>query len=266
MTQVSVPGHFGEWLQGRLGPQGPVALLTLPCPALRVTAGPETRPTPPPPFNSVQLDSFFRALGVPRPKPWPLLVRDMPLGAGAGASTATLMALAQAAGFDGPAEVLAKACIDIEGASDPLMLPAPDQVLWASREGRVLAELPAPPACDILGGFWGAPERTNPEDEAFDDITDLVELWKVAAGNGDLAECAMLAAASAQRCSQRRSDARDPTSELARALGALGHVRAHTGSARGLIFPRGAMPAKAPDLMSAAGLHSVFRFRAGAAQ
>ena len=122
----------------------------------------------------------------------------------------------------------------------------------------MLAKLPAPPACDILGGFWGAPERTNPEDEAFDDITDLVELWKVAAGNGDLAECAMLAAASAQRCSQRRSDARDPTSELARALGALGHVRAHTGSARGLIFPRGAMPAKAPDLMSAAGLHLCF--------
>ena len=27
-----VAGHFGEWLQGRLGPDGPVALVTLPCP------------------------------------------------------------------------------------------------------------------------------------------------------------------------------------------------------------------------------------------
>jgi len=31
---VRISGHFGELLQGRLGPQGPVALITLPCPVL----------------------------------------------------------------------------------------------------------------------------------------------------------------------------------------------------------------------------------------
>ena len=38
MTSVRVAGHFGELLQGRLGPSGPVALVSLPCPALWVEA------------------------------------------------------------------------------------------------------------------------------------------------------------------------------------------------------------------------------------
>ena len=33
------PGHFGEFLQGVLGVGGPVALITLPCPALAAVAG-----------------------------------------------------------------------------------------------------------------------------------------------------------------------------------------------------------------------------------
>ena len=41
VTVARVAGHFGEFLQGRLGAEGPVALVTLPCPALRCrqTAG-----------------------------------------------------------------------------------------------------------------------------------------------------------------------------------------------------------------------------------
>ncbi len=31
-----VPGHFGEFIQGRLGPDGPVSLVTLPCLGLGV--------------------------------------------------------------------------------------------------------------------------------------------------------------------------------------------------------------------------------------
>ena len=38
---IEVRGHFGEWLQGRLGPGGPLALVTVACPALAV------RPIPP---------------------------------------------------------------------------------------------------------------------------------------------------------------------------------------------------------------------------
>ena len=35
---MRVPGHFGEWLQGRLGAGGPVVLVTVACPALAVRA------------------------------------------------------------------------------------------------------------------------------------------------------------------------------------------------------------------------------------
>ena len=31
---LHIPGHFGEWLQGRLGAEGPVVLVTLPAPRL----------------------------------------------------------------------------------------------------------------------------------------------------------------------------------------------------------------------------------------
>ena len=42
-VSVRVPGHFGELLQGRIGSDGPVALVTLPCPALGVTAPVQNR-------------------------------------------------------------------------------------------------------------------------------------------------------------------------------------------------------------------------------
>ena len=35
---AEVAGHFGEWIQGRLGPDGPLALVTVACPALSVRA------------------------------------------------------------------------------------------------------------------------------------------------------------------------------------------------------------------------------------
>jgi hypothetical protein len=38
MTGHTVAGHFGELLQGRLGPSGPLALVTLPTRAFAVTA------------------------------------------------------------------------------------------------------------------------------------------------------------------------------------------------------------------------------------
>jgi len=38
MRPLWVAGHFGEWLQGRLGAEGPVGLVTLACAAVRVHA------------------------------------------------------------------------------------------------------------------------------------------------------------------------------------------------------------------------------------
>lgn len=84
---VTVAGHFGEWLQGRIGPEGPVALVTLACPRLQVTApGPEC-----PPFRPEALARFAELLGLPA---LPGARRNFPLGIGAGGSTATLVALA----------------------------------------------------------------------------------------------------------------------------------------------------------------------------
>ncbi|WP_353474408.1 propanediol utilization protein [Salipiger sp. H15] len=256
--KVSVAGHFGEWLQGRMGPEGPVALVTVACPDLGVSAPGEGAP----PFEPGQLERFARALGIaPR---FPGASRDAPLGGGAGASTATLVALARSAGFDGSAEALAAACLAVEGASDPLMYPAPDTLLWASREGHILRELPPPPACTILGGFWGPPQRTDAADNGFDDVSDLVLDWERATRDRDLGRAAALASASAGRCAARRGPQGDPTSGLARELGALGWLRAHTGSARGLIFAPGAVPRHGAAALAEAGFAGVLTFGTGA--
>lgn len=253
---IRVAGHFGEWLQGRLGPDGPVALVTLHCEALCVRAG-----TGPPPLPNDVTRRFAAALGRPL-APLPGLSLDMPPGGGAGASTATLVALARLAGFDGDWAALARACVAAEGASDPLMLPRPDAVLWASRQGAVLQDLAPPPRCTVVGGFWGGPQRTDSQDDGFADIADLDADWQRAVAAGDLRRCAAIASDSAARCAALRGgDA--GLADLARDLGALGQVRAHTGSARGLIFA--APPSHAESALQEAGLTGVLRFETGGA-
>ena len=262
--QHRVTGHFGEWLQGRLGPCGPVALITLPCPALHVTAEKlaegEFRLCQPEPqlLPESRARKFFASLGLPCEGHYRLSA-NMPAGGGAGSSTAALLALARAAGHG--RQGLATACVAAEGASDPLMLPSPDAVLWAPREGRVLTALTAPPAFEIIGGFLGPPEWTDPEDLHFPDITDLVDAWISA--DGDRAELARIASLSAARTTALRGPTGDPMPALADRLGALGHVRAHTGSARGLIFAPGAVPKGAEAALANAGLGNVLRFRTG---
>lgn len=253
---VRVAGHFGEWLQGRMGPEGPIALVTLPCTVLCATAVAIGSSIP-------ELDTFFAGLGVAPTEA--RISLDMPLGAGAGASTATLVALARLAGFAGDAERLAQACLSIEGATDPLMFEAPDSLLWASREARILERFAPPPACDVVGGYWGQPVPTDPANRDFDDISDLVADWAAATKARDLAACARVASASAERMAKRDA-APDPMLALRDALGALGVVRAHTGSARGLIFARGSVPAGAIAALTEAGLSGAFQFQTGVAQ
>ena len=254
--ELSIAGHFGEWLQGRLGPNGPVALVTVVCSALQVRA---TDIASQPMFSTKQLAPFWQTLGLTA-SAFPNLAYDMPLGAGAGASTATLIAYARHAGFNGPPERLIKACLTVEGASDPLMLPDADSLLWASREGRIVAQHNRPPACTVLGGFWGVPERTDPADSAFPDVADLVESW---ATFDDLNSLAAIASASASRCTSLRGPA-DPMTGLAKSLGALGQIRAHTGSARGLVFPFGAAPKHGLAALAEAGLTAPLSFDTGA--
>lgn len=264
---LHVPGHFGEWMQGRLGPDGPVVLITLPCAVLGVTARLEAGAQGllgaalDGPHGATAAARFIADLGLDLPH-GVRLQACAEAGLGTGVSSASLLALARLARWRGPASVLARVCLRAEGASDPLMSHNPARLLWASRQGRALARLPVLPAHEVIGGFYGAPQITDPTDNAFPDIADLVAAWR---GTRALAGFAALAAMSARRCLDLRGPARDPTAGLAEKLGALGWTIAHTGAARGLIFAPGQVPDHAAQALRDAGLRGILQFRGGRA-
>lgn len=253
------PCHFGEWLQGRLGPDGPMALVTLVPKGVRLTAwrrparGLYSHALGHGALPAAVLARFGQALGG-RPQGRYLLRLPYPPGMGTGMSTAGLLALA-GAGY--APETLARACIAAEGASDPLMFSAPSQRLWAPREGRVLGGLlPPQPRAHLLAGFWGPPRPTRAADQDYDDISELVAAWRA---GGDLARRAALASESARACVTRRGPSGDPTEALARDLGALGWAISHSGAARALIFAPGLVPDHGIAAMREAGLRGVHR-------
>ena len=254
---LRVAGHFGELMQGRLGAGGPVVLISLPCPVLWVEIG---GPDDVALLDPRRVGALCAALGLAVPASLPPMQALMPPGGGAGSSTAALVALARWLGFAGPDEVLVRACVRAEGASDPLMLPHAQRLLFAPREGRVVAQLPALPAFEVVGGFFGPGQRTRAEDEAFPDIADLIAQWQRVQ---DLAAMAALTAESARRTLALRGPSGDTTEQLARDLGAIGWLIAHTGSARGLIFAPGTVPEGAEAALTAAGLTGVIRFAGG---
>ncbi|MEM9852633.1 MAG: hypothetical protein AAF761_11645 [Pseudomonadota bacterium] len=236
--------------------------MTLPCPTagVRVDARPsqtwslrQNRPV----LTDDMCRRFLGALGVKTPLKLTIDV-DLPLGAGCGMSTAALVALARAVGTDETR--ITGACIAVEGASDPTMLGVPDGVLWAPREGQTLGDIPPPPRAGIVGGLWGPPTRTDPEDANFPPIDDLVADWS---SGPDVTRAAEIAAESARRTTALRGPKADPTEALARDLGALGFARAHTGSARAMIFLLGQVPDRAEDAMRRAGYAHVMRFQTG---
>lgn len=259
---IFLPCHFGEWLQGRLGPDGPLALVTLVPTGVSLAAW--YRPArglfshaigygalPP-----ALLARFGHALGVAS-QGRVLLRLPYPPGMGTGMSTAGLLAVARAtAGALAPA-TLARACIAAEGASDPLMFSTPARRLWAPREGRVLGGLlPSQPRAHLLAGFWGPPRPTRAGDQDYDDISELVTAWR---SGGDLARRAALASESARACIARRGPSGDPTATLARDLGALGWAISHSGAARALIFAPGDIPVHGMAALREAGLRGVHR-------
>lgn len=263
---LQIAGHFGEFLQGRIGPAGPIALLTLPCPTLFCQATRHDGPFSlmhhgPQVLTPEDLRHLLRALG--RAAEGRFVLRtEMPVGAGAGASTAARVALARAGGEVDPLRI-ARACIAVEGASDPLMFAEPERLLWASRAGRVLDRLPPLPPMEVIGGLWGPPQRTDPADERFAEIGDLVETWQT--GDGGLPTLAQVASTSARRCLALRGPAGDPTEALAARLGAEGFAIAHTGSARALIFAPGKVPPEAAMHLQQAGYARITRFNPGGA-
>lgn len=265
---VRQPCHFGEWLQGRMGRDGPVVLVTL-CPdkvCLTAQVKPAAGLSVKAPFAAAgfpvsppALRLFLSALRLPVCGTFLLRPAYAP-GLGTGASTAALLAIARLAGFQGPADPLARACIAAEGASDPLMFDQPDRLLWASRIGQALAVGPAVPRVQLLAGFYGPPLPTRAEDAAYDDVSDLVAAWLQAR---TAPAFAAIASESAARCLARRGPVGDPTAQLARDLGALGFAISHSGAARALIFAPGPLPSHGPALMREAGLRNVHRLVTG---
>ena len=254
---IFLPCHFGEWLQGRLGPNGPVALVTLVPAGVALTAWRRAArglychaighgALPP-----AVLARFGRVLGGLQGRT--LMRLPYPPGMGTGMSTAGLLAVA-GTGF--APQDLARACIAAEGASDPLMYPAPARLLWAPRMGKMLAALPDQPRAHLLAGFWGPPRPTHAADQDYDDISDLLAVWQ---RGGDLASRAALASESARRCLARRGPPGDPTEALARDLGALGFAISHSGAARALIFAPGQVPPLGLAALREAGLRGVHR-------
>lgn len=257
---MRVAGHMGELIQGRLGPGGPVALVTLPCPVLAVTARRQPGAFALHLEGKVALDPA-RAAALLRVLDLPVTGRfalrgDLPPGGGAGASTAALVALARAAGADEAR--IAAACLAVEGATDPLMFPASGRLLWASRQARVLAHLPPLPRIEVLAGFHGPARRTDPADDDFPDIADLAAAWPDACRSARAV--AELAAASARRTLALRGPAGDPTEELAENFGAAGFAIGHTGPARALLFLPGTVPEAAEAALRAAGFRGILRY------
>lgn len=252
-----VAAHFGEFLQGRLGPNGPVVVITLPCKALGVSISASPRGD----RVSAEDQVFLNHLGLAPPSEFQLEL-SVPPGLGAGMSTARLVALARFAGWSGSADDLARACLAVEGATDPLMFPKPETMLWASRRAECISTLPDLPDFEVVGGFFGPPHYTDPADEAYPDVSDLVEAWKTGT---DRTQFAALASQSAGRTLAMRGPASDPTEHLAKELGALGWQISHSGAARGLLFAPGMVPEEAEAQMTAGGLRDVFRFQTGVA-
>ncbi len=116
---------------------------------------------------------------------------------------------------------------------------------------------------EIAGGFLKTPSRTCPKDEHFPDIADLIKPFTQACAARDLKALAKVATLSARRCLTLRGPQDDPLEALFQRTGALGMVIAHTGSARGLIFAPGAMPATIRADLHDAGLDHVVTYRAG---
>lgn len=263
-----VSGHFGELVQGRLGPDGPVALVTLPCPCL-VT---EVWFQPQPSDLAVDGDApHARRLAMQLLANWApegmggtlRINRAATPGTGAGSSTSdllgTIRAIAAAFRVAPAPEVEASLCLDIEGAVDPLMHGS---VLFASREGRVLRALPPLPAFQVVGGFAGPGQPTDPGDLDFPEMTSVFAALEAAMAKGDLAGVAQAAQHSAKANQDRNPNpVWDEVTSMATKLGALGVVVSHTGSAIGLILPPGQATGPTEAALCSMGLTGVLAFQ-----
>lgn len=253
-AHARVHGHCGELLQGRLGPGGPVALVTLPWPELEARAWFAPSPCAPllvrvkapgahdPQVAKKAARAALSALGRAGWGGRLILANPAPVGGGAGSSSmdalAAIRAVAAAFGVRFGASQEAALSLQAEGAVDPLMHDAP--VLFASREGRVLAMLPPAPKLLVVGGFDGPGRETASAAPSDLDVTDLAAGLTRAFADRDLEEIGRVATFSAEA-----DQAQNPKPHwaeimaLAKETGALGVAVSHSGSAVALLFEPG---------------------------
>lgn len=261
-------GHFGEWIQGRIGDSGPVGLISVQCPHFWVRFNHQKSDSLVyenvlPSLSKAKLEHLLDLLN--RPKTGLFTAHtNMAFGAGLGASTASLLAAALSVVSPTTAtSTLAKAINQVEGASDPLMYAEFDRLLWASRTADILDRFAPPPRFTVLGGTWGEPQRTDPADENFPDISDLLAEWRTATNAKSQAQVAEISTESFGRTTKLRGDDSDPTLSIARDLKALGVIRAHTGSARGILFEADEVPHSGLNVLTEAGYSCATVFQTG---
>lgn len=272
---ASATGHWGELIQGRVGPDGPVALVTLSCPLSRAEAWFDPAPGAPlivsgPLGGKIAARAARLALGRLGCAGLGGRLRiagDAPPSAGAGSSTlaalTAIRSVASACGARFSADIEAALCLAAEGASDPIMHERPMQRLWASRLGRTLAMLPPPPPMLAVGALDGPGAPTDPSDQRFAEIDDLLALYRAGAEAGDLSRVAAAATGSADRLQAIRPRPRwSELKALAERFGAEGVALAHTGSAFALLFqPARRREAEGAALaLAATGFEKISRF------
>lgn len=266
---VEISGHLGELFQARLGPSGPVALLTLPCPALvsRILYAPARgRLTTTEPISAKARAAARIALAAIGAEGWGgELSIDRPAapGLGLGSSTAETLgavrAVARAFGRRLSPEREAALCLAAEGAIDPLMWEGP--ALFASREGRVIERLPSLPPMRVVGGVAGQPSPTDPGDCEFPDLSPIFAEVAAAARAGDAVRLARAANRSAEANQSRNPNPLwAPVRALAHRHGALGIAVSHTGPAIALLLPPDSRANLGPAL-AALGLEPILDYR-----
>lgn len=267
---AEVAGHFGEILQGRLGPDGPVALVTLPCPVFVTRVSYVPGPAPLVASDAVSAKALAAArallaeLGREAAGGRLQIRRPVPPGLGAGSSTAetlgAIRAVAAAHGLRLTAEQEARLCLAAEGAVDPLMHDG--TVLFASRQGRVLRRMAPLPPLAVVGGFAGPPRPTDPRDSRFAGLGRRVEALERALAAGDVGGVAAMAEASAADNQRLRSNpAWEAVGRVGAGTGALGRVVSHSGAAIGLLYD--APPEGVAGRLTAAGVGRVTEWRLG---
>ena len=262
---VIVNGHFGEFIQGRLGVTDPLVLVTVPSRFFKVqvtyTEGAFEVVQNGTSFYDRSVVSELAKLAKARLSGRLKICLSMPEACGLGSSTATRVGILRAIRPDISVNSIVSICLKHERASDPIMYKSPERLLWAPREGKIVEKLPRLPKISCIGGLFGSPLKTNPSDNNFPIISDLVDKWKrTEMTDKNFAE---ICAESSERTISIRKLSDDPTRKITKEIGALGFSIAHTGNVRNFIFPYRSIPSNAEKILSSYGFRNVHRFSLG---